>query len=268
MNTNVVGVVPRIGRQLLGVAIGVCAVVATAQAQRTLTGRVTDAGTHAPVPGVAVLVTGTQLGATTTDSGTFRINGVAATAVTLTARRIGYQPATAPVAADQDEVTIAMTQDVLQLEAQVITGAATTISSQNSPNDSHGGQHGSDQPGAGADDRERPAGEDPGRARSSRTTAARRVAACRSRSAASRRSTPDAYAALRDRRRHGRQRDDQHRRERDHRRRQQRHHAGPAGQQPEPHRRHQPERHRVDSGAEGRLGLRDLRIAGGAPAWS
>ncbi len=135
MNTNVVGVVPRIGRQLLGVAIGVCAVVATAQAQRTLTGRVTDAATKAPVPGAAVLVSGTQLGATTTDSGTFRINGVSATAVTLTARRIGYQPATMPVAADQGEVTIAMTQDVLQLEAQVITGAATSISAQNSPND-------------------------------------------------------------------------------------------------------------------------------------
>ncbi len=135
MNTNVVGVVPRIGRVLLGVAVGVCAVVATAQAQRTLTGRVTDAGTNLPVPGVAVLVTGTQLGATTTDSGMFRINGVPATAVTLSARRIGYQPATMPVAADQGAVTIAMTQDVLQLEAQVITGAATTISTQNSPND-------------------------------------------------------------------------------------------------------------------------------------
>jgi TonB-linked SusC/RagA family outer membrane protein len=120
---------------LLSVAVGTCAVVATAQAQRTLTGRVTDAASNAPVPGAAVLVSGTQLGATTTDSGTFRINGVPATTVTLTARRIGYQPATLPVAADQGAVTIAMTQDVLQLEAQVITGAATSISTHNSPQD-------------------------------------------------------------------------------------------------------------------------------------
>jgi TonB-linked SusC/RagA family outer membrane protein len=116
-------------------AVGTCAVVATAQAQRTVTGRVTDAGNRSPVPGVAVLVSGTTLGATTTDSGTFRITGVPATAVTLTARRIGYQPATLPVAADQSEVTMVLTQDVLQLEAQVITGAATTISTRNSPND-------------------------------------------------------------------------------------------------------------------------------------
>ncbi len=133
MNENVVGAMARIGRVLLGVAVGICAVVATSQAQRTLTGRVTDAGNSAPVPGAAVLVSGTTLGATTTDSGTFRINGVPAATVTLTARRIGYQPATLPVAADQGTVAIAMTQDVLQLEAQVITGAATSISSQNSP---------------------------------------------------------------------------------------------------------------------------------------
>jgi TonB-linked SusC/RagA family outer membrane protein len=135
VNRHVVGVVPRIGRLLLGVAVGTCAVVATAQAQRTISGRVTDAGNSSPVPGAAVLVSGTTLGATTNDSGSFRIAGVPATAVTLTARRIGYQPATLPVAADQNGVTMVMTQDVLQLEAQVITGAATSISTQNSPND-------------------------------------------------------------------------------------------------------------------------------------
>src|SRR5215469_9044775 len=133
VNRHFVGAMLRMGRMILWVAVAAGGVATTVQAQRTLTGRVTDAGNNAPVPGVAVLVSGTQLGATTTDSGTFRINGVPATAVTLNARRIGYQPAAASVAADQGAVTIAMAQDVLQLEAQVITGAATSISTQNSP---------------------------------------------------------------------------------------------------------------------------------------
>jgi TonB-dependent starch-binding outer membrane protein SusC len=135
VNRHVVGAVPRIGRMLVAVAGGSFIAIASAQGQRPVNGRVVDAATNAPVPGVAVTVTGTQLGATTTDSGTFHITNVPATAVTLDARRIGYRPVSVPVAADQGEATISMTQDVLQLEAQVITGAATTISQANNPND-------------------------------------------------------------------------------------------------------------------------------------
>ena len=244
MNTNVVGVVPRIGRQLLGVAIGVCIAVATAQAQRTLTGRVTDAATKAPVPGAAVIVTGTQLGATTTDSGTFRINGVPATAVTLTARRIGYRPDPMPVAADQGEVTITMTQDVLQLEAQVVTGAATSISAQNSAN-----AVSVLKPTRSTKSRRRPS-RTHCRARSRAPHPAEqrwraRAAACRSRSAASRRSMPMPARSTSSTVSWSTTRRSTPARTRS---------RGPgnngitrhARQQPESHRRHQPERHRVD----------------------
>ncbi len=135
MNRHVVGAVPRIGRVLVAVAGGSLIAVAAAQGQRQVSGRVVNAATNAPVPGVAVTVSGTELGATSTDSGTFQINNVPTTALTLDARRIGYRPVSVPVAADQGEATISMTQDVLQLEAQVITGAATSISAENSPND-------------------------------------------------------------------------------------------------------------------------------------
>jgi len=135
VNRHVVGAVPTIGRVALSVVGGLWFAVATAQAQRPITGRVLDADGNVPVPGVAVTVTGTTLGAVTNDSGAFRINGVPTGAATLNARRIGYRPAAMLVAADQGAVTIALTQDVLQLEAQVITGQATAISSRNSAND-------------------------------------------------------------------------------------------------------------------------------------
>jgi TonB-linked SusC/RagA family outer membrane protein len=135
VNRHVVGAVPRVGRGLLAVVGGALLAVSTVQAQRQVSGRVVDAQGNVPVPGASVTVTGTTLGAVTNDSGGFQINGVPTTATTLNARRIGYRQTSIPLAADQGAVTIAMTQDVLQLEAQVITGTATSISSRNSAND-------------------------------------------------------------------------------------------------------------------------------------
>ncbi len=106
----------------------------TARAQeRQLTGRVVDADGNAPVPGAAVTVVGTALGTVTNDSGQFHIR-VPSTSVSITARRIGYTPRTVPVAADQADVTVGLIKDVLELEATVVTGTATTISSRNAAN--------------------------------------------------------------------------------------------------------------------------------------
>ncbi len=121
----------RVGRMLLGVTGGLLVAMSTAQAQRTVTGRVVDVEGNVPVPGAAVTVVGTTLGAVTNDSGAFRIAGVPGAATTLQVRRIAYKPASLPLAADQNDVTISLTKDVLQLEAQVVTGAATTISTRN-----------------------------------------------------------------------------------------------------------------------------------------
>src|SRR3984957_11208418 len=133
VKTHLVGMVPRLSR-LLCIAGGVALIAVTAGAQeRQLTGRVVDADGNAPVPGAAVTVLGTTLGAVTNDSGVFHLR-VPSTAVTLSARRIGYTPRSVPVAADQADVTIGLIKDVLELEATVVTGTATTISSRNAAN--------------------------------------------------------------------------------------------------------------------------------------
>src|ERR1700722_8563593 len=138
VNTHVVGKVPRIVRAaalaVLCIAGGVGLTAVTASAQdRQLTGRVVDADGNAPVPGATVTVTGTTLGTTTNDSGQFHLR-VPSAAVTINARRIGFTPRNVPVAADQADVTIGLIKDVLELEATVVTGTATTISSRNAAN--------------------------------------------------------------------------------------------------------------------------------------
>jgi TonB-linked SusC/RagA family outer membrane protein len=133
VKTHLVGIVPRLSR-VLCIAGGVALIAVTAGAQeRQLSGRVVDADGNAPVPGAAVTVVGTTLGAVTNDSGVFHLR-VPSTAVTLSARRIGFTPRNVPVAGDQADVTIGLIKDVLELEATVVTGTATSISSRNAAN--------------------------------------------------------------------------------------------------------------------------------------
>jgi hypothetical protein len=133
-----VGKVPRLARAAAFTALCMAGAIAlsamTARAQeRQIQGRVVDADGNAPVPGAAVTVVGTALGTITNDSGQFHIR-VPSTAVTLSARRIGFTPRSVPLAADQSEVTIGLIKDVLELEATVVTGTATSISSRNAAN--------------------------------------------------------------------------------------------------------------------------------------
>jgi TonB-dependent starch-binding outer membrane protein SusC len=101
---------------------------------RRLTGRIIDADGKLPIAAATVRVANSTIGAATSDSGTFALR-VPEGALTLTVRRIGYTGATVPVAADQNDVTISLTRDVLKLETEVVTGVATTIASKNSAND-------------------------------------------------------------------------------------------------------------------------------------
>jgi TonB-dependent starch-binding outer membrane protein SusC len=103
------------------------------QATTKITGRVVDAAEHAPISAAAVLVTGTTIGMNTTDSGTFSFR-LPPDAKTLTVRRIGYTAVTVPVVAGKTEYTIQLAKDVLRLEQQVVTGVATTVSTQNAAN--------------------------------------------------------------------------------------------------------------------------------------
>ena len=66
--------------------------------QGVISGRVTDQSTGLPVPFSAVVVTGTNLGATTNDSGAYTIRSAQAGTHQLRANRVGYGPAVRTVA--------------------------------------------------------------------------------------------------------------------------------------------------------------------------
>ncbi|MGI9076897.1 MAG: SusC/RagA family TonB-linked outer membrane protein [Gemmatimonadaceae bacterium] len=107
---------------------------AGAEGQRRITGRVTAQGSAEPVPAAAISVVGTPFGALTNDNGAFAIT-LPEGPQSLLVRRIGYKRRTVPVEATQTEVNIVLERDVLRLEAQVITGAATTVARRNAAND-------------------------------------------------------------------------------------------------------------------------------------
>ena len=101
--------------------------------QRRITGRVTAVGSGEALGNTAVNVVGTTIGTYTAEDGTFQLL-VPEADVSLLARRVGFKRSTARVPAGQTEVSISLERDVLQLEAQVITGTATTVARLNAPN--------------------------------------------------------------------------------------------------------------------------------------
>jgi TonB-linked SusC/RagA family outer membrane protein len=105
-----------------------------ASAQRRLTGVVTEAGTGVPVVSATVTVVGSTIGTHTGDDGRFVLT-LPSGPQTLRVRRIGYRVQDVAVGADQADVTVSFARDVLQLEAQVITGAVTSVARANAAND-------------------------------------------------------------------------------------------------------------------------------------
>ena len=105
-----------------------------AQQTRRVSGVVTVQGSSEPVPGASVQVVGTALGGTTNESGQFNIS-VPVGSQQLRVRRIGFQARIVAVGPNDATVSVALEKDALQLETQVITGAATTVSSLNAAND-------------------------------------------------------------------------------------------------------------------------------------
>jgi len=91
----------------------------------TLNGTVLDAASSAPVRNVQVTLPGTSLATQTDEAGRFRIANVPASARDVTARRIGYKPQTVRFTMDASgaaNVTIAITESAMTLDATVITG--------------------------------------------------------------------------------------------------------------------------------------------------
>jgi TonB-linked SusC/RagA family outer membrane protein len=107
--------------------------MAHGQAQR-LTGRVIDETTREPIASAAVTVPGTTVGVTATDSGTFVLQ-VPTDAKTVQVRRIGYLEKIIALSPGQSRYEVALQRDVLHLEAQVVTGIATSVSTKSAAND-------------------------------------------------------------------------------------------------------------------------------------
>jgi TonB-linked SusC/RagA family outer membrane protein len=100
---------------------------------RRVSGRVTVEGSGEPIVAASVNVVGTSVGTYTDDQGRYSLN-VPDGPTTLRVRRIGYTQKTVAVPAGATDANISLARDVLQLETQVVTGTATSVSSVNAAN--------------------------------------------------------------------------------------------------------------------------------------
>jgi TonB-linked SusC/RagA family outer membrane protein len=101
----------------------VLASASAAQQSTTIRGTVTDQATGRPITAASVRVTGTQIGAQTSEDGTFTLRGVAAGTAELQVNRIGYEVKRQSVtvqATGTTTVTIALSA-VAQTLSQVVT---------------------------------------------------------------------------------------------------------------------------------------------------
>jgi TonB-linked SusC/RagA family outer membrane protein len=100
---------------------------------RRVSGRVTVEGSGEPLVAASVSVVGTTIGTYTDEQGRFTLS-VPDGPATLRVRRIGFLVRTVPVSSGDADLNVALARDVLQLETQVVTGTATTVSSINAAN--------------------------------------------------------------------------------------------------------------------------------------
>ena len=119
----------------LALVLAFILVASPAAAQRRIGGRITLQGTSEPVYGARVTIVGTPFGAASNEQGVFSLGNAPAGSLTLLVRGIGYKRRTIALPATQNQVDVQLERDVLQLETQVITGAATSVSSRNAAND-------------------------------------------------------------------------------------------------------------------------------------
>ena len=93
----------------------------------TITGKVTDAATQAPVPGAQVVVPGTLIATRTNDAGEYRLVNVQAGTVAIRANRLGYKATTESVrlaAGESLTHNMQLTASLVTLSELVVTGTA------------------------------------------------------------------------------------------------------------------------------------------------
>ena len=93
---------------------------------REITGKVTQAGSGAPILEVTVNIVGQQVGVRTNEKGEYRIR-VPSGDVTIMARQLGFKRQTVRLAPTVSTADFVLERDVLQLEGVTVTGAATTV---------------------------------------------------------------------------------------------------------------------------------------------
>ncbi|MEA2766844.1 MAG: hypothetical protein QOK07_3248 [Gemmatimonadaceae bacterium] len=114
---------------LLAFAFVVFPALVSAQTSGTIRGRVTDAGSGAPLEGVQVSIDGTRVGAQTSADGTYTIVGVPAGSQTLSMRRVGYAPQRASVTVPEAGATtqdLSLNRVATQLNEVVVTALGQT----------------------------------------------------------------------------------------------------------------------------------------------
>lgn len=100
----------------------------------TISGTVLDAATNEPLPGAIVQVKEIRkAGAVTNVNGKFRLV-LKAEKVTLIVKLVGYKPSTIPVEGSKENLVIKLAEDLLKAEEVLVTGVATGVKRENSPN--------------------------------------------------------------------------------------------------------------------------------------
>lgn len=100
------------------------------EAQRRVTGKVTEEGGSVAIPGASVLVVGGTAGALTTTAGTYVLDAPVG-AFTMRVRRIGYRAESVPIAAGQLTADVILKKDALQLDAVLTTAQQGTLEKKN-----------------------------------------------------------------------------------------------------------------------------------------
>jgi len=127
------GMLARAGRLLAALALTSSALAAQT---RTITGKVLEEDSKAPITAAQLQIQGTTIGTLSRDDGAFTLVNVPAREVILVVRRIGYPLTRITLAAGRtNALEIILKKDVLNLDQVVVTGQASGISRRNLAND-------------------------------------------------------------------------------------------------------------------------------------